>query len=207
MPKKTFLRLPEEKKKRILDAAADEFITYKDQYEKSKVQRIAGKAGIAVGSFYKYFYDKTDLFFCTFAANRKKTEVLPESKSLYEYSEEEMDFSGQLNQTGEILADIIFENPQLFHSLVFDDSASSDYLQRIDDYLQKDRERGILRDDVDEKMAAYLYTTIEYLAYQYCRHHDITYREDNQVISRMMDILFFGIYGKKPEREEEQSGE
>ena len=106
------------------------------------------------------------------------------------------DFSGQLNQTGEILADIIFENPQLFHSLVFDDSASSDYLQRIDDYLQKDRERGILRDDVDEKMAAYLYTTIEYLAYQYCRHHDITYREDNQVISRMMDILFFGIYGK-----------
>ena len=49
MPKKTFLRLPEEKKKRILDAAADEFITYKDQYEKSKVQRIAGKAGIAVG--------------------------------------------------------------------------------------------------------------------------------------------------------------
>ena len=82
-----------------------------------------------------------------------------------------------------------------------------DYLQRIDDYLQKDRERGILRDDVDEKMAAYLYTTIEYLAYQYCRHHDITYREDNQVISRMMDILFFGIYGKKPEREEEQSGE
>ena len=64
--KKTFLKLTPEKQQRILNAAADEFIEYKDQYEKSSVNRIADRAGISVGSIYKYFYDKDDLFFCVF---------------------------------------------------------------------------------------------------------------------------------------------
>ncbi len=194
MPKKTFLRLPEEKKKRILDAAADEFTVYKENYEKSKVQRIAEKAGIAVGSFYKYFFDKADLLFCAFDANRKKPEIRTDSSSLYEYSMKEMDFNVQLNETGEVLADIIFANPQLFHDLVFRDEASMDYLQRIRDYLEKDREKGLLRKDLDVDLAAYFYTTIEYIAYQYCLRHDIDFKQDDRIAQLMMDILFFGIY-------------
>lgn len=194
MPKKTFFRLPEEKRKRILEAAADEFITYKDHYEKSKIQRIAEKADIAVGSFYKYFYDKEDLFLYTFAANRQKPELLLESKTLYQYAREELNLSVQLNETGEILADVIYRNPDLFHSLIFNDVASSDYLQLIDDYLQKDWERGVLREDVNREIAAYLYTTVEYLTYQFCRHHGMESGEDGRVLQEMMDILFFGFY-------------
>ena len=75
MPKKTFLKLPPEKQQRILDAAADEFIEYKDQYEKSSVNRIADRAGISVGSIYKYFYDKDDLFFCVCGAGFFKVKL------------------------------------------------------------------------------------------------------------------------------------
>ncbi len=56
----TFLRLPEEKKKRILDAAWAAFADA--PFAEVSINGIIRQAGIPRGSFYQYFADKNDLF-------------------------------------------------------------------------------------------------------------------------------------------------
>ena len=60
MPSDTFFRLPEEKRKRIIDAAWDEFTSV--SFDQVSINRIVRAADIPRGSFYQYFEDKSDLF-------------------------------------------------------------------------------------------------------------------------------------------------
>lgn len=60
MPKRTFFRLDEDKRERVIRAAIDEFRS--NGFENSKVGAIARSASIANGSIYQYFDDKRDLF-------------------------------------------------------------------------------------------------------------------------------------------------
>lgn len=55
----TFLRLPEEKRRRFLDAAWEAFTTAR--FTEVSVNQIVRRAGIPRGSFYQYFTDKDDL--------------------------------------------------------------------------------------------------------------------------------------------------
>jgi len=61
LPFPTFENLPEEKKKRIIDAAMDEFS--ENSYNAASLNRIVKAAGISKGSLYQYFADKRDLYF------------------------------------------------------------------------------------------------------------------------------------------------
>lgn len=56
----TFLRLPEEKRTRFLDAAWEEFTAV--PFTDASINKIIRRAGIPRGSFYQYFTDKNDLF-------------------------------------------------------------------------------------------------------------------------------------------------
>lgn len=60
MPKRTFFRLDEDKRERVIRSAINEF--RKNGYENSKVGAVAKGAGIANGSIYQYFDDKLELF-------------------------------------------------------------------------------------------------------------------------------------------------
>lgn len=60
MPKKTFNRLDDDKKERVIRAAIEEFQVH--GFEKAKIEMIAKNAGVAKGSIYQYFDDKKDLF-------------------------------------------------------------------------------------------------------------------------------------------------
>lgn len=68
MPKETFVKLPEEKKDKIIKAAKKEF--ERVPFEQTSIKNIANEAEIARGSFYQYFESKEDLlriyFKCTF---------------------------------------------------------------------------------------------------------------------------------------------
>lgn len=55
----TFLRLPEEKRRRFLDAAWEEFTSAR--FVDVSVNQIVRRAGIPRGSFYQYFTGKDDL--------------------------------------------------------------------------------------------------------------------------------------------------
>ncbi|MBR5381466.1 MAG: TetR/AcrR family transcriptional regulator [Oscillospiraceae bacterium] len=61
MPKPTFFRLPEEKRRRLMDAAWEEFTQV--DFAEASINRIIRSAHIPRGSFYQYFENKSDLFF------------------------------------------------------------------------------------------------------------------------------------------------
>ncbi|MEI3362453.1 MAG: TetR/AcrR family transcriptional regulator [Oscillospiraceae bacterium] len=56
----TFLRLPEEKRNRFLQAAWEEFTTA--SFAEASINQIVRRARVPRGSFYQYFLDKWDLF-------------------------------------------------------------------------------------------------------------------------------------------------
>ena len=58
--KATFDKLPKEKRDRILNVAIKEFAD--NGFENTSIQQIAKKAGISVGSIYKYFENKETMF-------------------------------------------------------------------------------------------------------------------------------------------------
>lgn len=58
-----FQRISEEKRNRIMETAIIEFADY--GYDNANTNTIAKKAGISVGSLYKYFINKEDLFLTT----------------------------------------------------------------------------------------------------------------------------------------------
>ncbi len=60
MPKRTFNRLDDDKKERVMRAAIEEFQVH--GFEKAKIELIAQNAGVAKGSIYQYFDDKKELF-------------------------------------------------------------------------------------------------------------------------------------------------
>lgn len=60
MPKKTFLKLDEDKQERVIRSAISEF--HANGFEKAKIETIADNAGVAKGSIYQYFEDKKELF-------------------------------------------------------------------------------------------------------------------------------------------------
>ena len=59
MPKETFLKLPEEKKNKIIKAAKKEF--ERVPLEQASIKNIVEDAEISRGSFYQYFESKEDL--------------------------------------------------------------------------------------------------------------------------------------------------
>lgn len=60
MPSPTFLKLPAEKRDRIVELALEEFS--ERPYAQASLSRIVARAGIAKGSMYQYFADKLDLY-------------------------------------------------------------------------------------------------------------------------------------------------
>ena len=61
MPSKTFLNLPKDKQKTLIEAAEREFSRV--DFFSSSINQIIQDAGISRGSFYMYFEDKEDLYF------------------------------------------------------------------------------------------------------------------------------------------------
>ncbi len=60
LPTQTFFNLPEEKRRRILEAAFKEFAEY--PFEQASISRIIEEAKIPRGSFYQYFENLKDLY-------------------------------------------------------------------------------------------------------------------------------------------------
>lgn len=58
--KENFDKLSEEKRNKILDAAITEFSDY--GYNSANINKIAQNAGVSIGSMYKYFNNKQDLY-------------------------------------------------------------------------------------------------------------------------------------------------
>lgn len=71
MPKALFFTIPDEKRRRIIEAAVHEFSS--QLYDKASINQIIKEADISRGSFYQYFEDKDDLYFFTIQTIIKAT--------------------------------------------------------------------------------------------------------------------------------------
>lgn len=72
MPSQTFLNLNPDKKKKLLDAAIQEFSSH--ILEEASINQIIKVANISRGSFYTYFKDKEDLY--SYLLNHYKEKLL-----------------------------------------------------------------------------------------------------------------------------------
>lgn len=87
MPSDTFFRLPEEKRRRLMEAAWEEFTAVR--FSDASINKIIRAANIPRGSFYQYFTDKDDLFAYLVRPLQKhffdlaRTEVLSAKGSLF----------------------------------------------------------------------------------------------------------------------------
>ncbi len=82
--KDTFRKLPEEKRNKIMDTAIVEFAEL--GFDNANINTIAMKAGVSVGSMYKYFDNKEDLFlsvihYCVVTLKTILYEVIQEEKT------------------------------------------------------------------------------------------------------------------------------
>ncbi len=75
--KPTFMNIPEEKREKILAVAVNEFAH--NGFENANINTIAKKAEVSVGSLYKYFDTKTDLFLTSVDYGLKNLEVIMET--------------------------------------------------------------------------------------------------------------------------------
>ena len=75
--KPTFLNIPQEKREKILSVAVNEFAH--NGFENANINTIAKEAEVSVGSLYKYFDTKTDLFLTSVDYALKNLEIIMET--------------------------------------------------------------------------------------------------------------------------------
>lgn len=165
MPKPTFFNLPAPKRERIVDRALEEFA--ERPYHLASLSRIVTRAGIAKGSLYQYFDDKFDLY------RWLLTEELPRRKAAFVEargeSEAPASLAGFLRQLVLSGLDFMRAHPrwaQLASTVTAptDDPAlralsrevEAEGIRRFLAILQRLREQGQLRDDLDLDLIAHV---------------------------------------------------
>jgi len=163
VPRDTFQRLEDDKKRKILDVAIEEFAH--QGFRQASVNRIVQKLGIAKGSIFQYFGTKEGLFGVIFdhAVNLVRG-------SLRKVKQEtaETDFFERIRRS--LLAGIAFidQHPRVYHiylKMIFQEEfpLRAEFLQQVHlfsaEYLKPLVEQGIargeLRADLDVDMTVF----------------------------------------------------
>jgi AcrR family transcriptional regulator len=160
----TFVKLPEEKQERILDAAIDEFS--RRGYEKASINRMVGRLGIAKGSIFQYFGSKKNLYFHIF---EYAVRLVKRSLKGVKAETEGEDFFVRLAKSLQAGIYFIRHHPRVYKiylKMLFQEDFPfrTDLLKTIrlfsTDYLRPIIEEGVaegqLREDLDPELAAFL---------------------------------------------------
>lgn len=160
--KKTFENIPAEKRRRILAAAIGAFAN--KGFDNANINIIASKAGVSVGSLYKYFNTKQDLFL---TAVHYGVSILEDT--IGPLSQADLDIRVKLEQiirtvqaSSRQLGDLI----RLYNEMTSENNA--DLVRRISQDMEtvsaavytqviaQAQAQGHIRGDVDPRMFAYL---------------------------------------------------
>jgi TetR/AcrR family transcriptional regulator len=167
MPKPTFLNLPEEKRKKILDLAIEEFA--ERDYQNASISNIVARAGIAKGSIYQYFEDKRDLYlYLIQLAGEEKRQFLANSSppdpsmNLFDFLRWIIQAGSQFELSNPRLALVAYR--ALFSDRPFGDEpfshlrkASLDY---YDGLVQMGIEQGAVDPQIDRGLAIFCISTL-----------------------------------------------
>ncbi len=219
MPYPTFFNLPEEKRQKILDCAIDEFAGH--DYDSASISRIVARAGIAKGSLYQYFQDKSDLHrYLLGLVTKQKAEMMAGIRAL----EPAGKFFDTLRRLfGEMarfeifyprLAKIgyraLYGKSPLPEDLVTQSRlATVQYFQAL---IEQGKQQGEIRLEVDSEAAAFIFTAAlsELSSYLAARsgidplrapqdgHSPLQMQEVKKIFEQIVSILQFGM-AKQPD--------
>lgn len=170
--KPTFDNIPPEKRRRIIDTATVEFA--KKGYHDASISAIAEKAGISVGSVYKYFENKQDLFLTTVDHSIERMEML-----LTDLAKADEDV---IIKVEKILREVIRSSREnaiiikLYNNMtaVNDKKLASQFATEMEsvtariyiEAIKEGQKNGEIRDDIDPQVAAFLidnlFTTLQF---------------------------------------------
>ena len=195
MPKPLFYKISEEKQERILNAALNEFLEYRDHYAKASVNRIAKEAGIAVGSLYKYFKDKNDLFIAVLEKFRQRPDVNSDCTDFKDFVYKNFDLGVSLEEPSLSLLNIVQNTSDLFEDLALHRFQGPDSVFRraVIESVQRDKDAGIIRENIPDELILYLYTSLEYLADSFVKNNPESDVGSNDIFRILVDIMFNGI--------------
>jgi len=155
MPKDTFFNLSGEKKKRIIDAAVEEFSTRR--FSEASLNQIVKTAKIPWGSFYQYFEDKEDIF------NYMYGEILKEKREIISHSvtiTPEMDVFEACLKTIKATFEWSKLKPEYSRIGMLMDLDDSEFITRLRmdsakglrDMVERDKSRGFIRPEIDSDL-------------------------------------------------------
>ena len=194
MPKQTFLNLSEEKKNRIVEKCYDLFIDL--PYEEITIREIVKSVGISIGSFYKYFDDKEDLYLYLMVKIEKK--YLRKQKECYGQTflqvktlPVEFAYTPRENAFNKTWYKVPMEVQHRFYF----GSYADELHDRCYEELLEMKDLGMLRKDLDLDLIYYFYRTGMFNMHIYFRQKGIKSDEERLRLkdAYFRDILFYGI--------------
>lgn len=208
---KSFENLPEERKKRIIDACLAEFAG--NGYEKASTNSIVREAGISKGILFHYFGNKKNLFL--YIIDYIMDYMTERFSAMYAKSSD--DLFEKLVERGLVKLKLAYENPLMYEILFsaygnMPDDLKNELQQRYQQLYSsqipaflKDIDYSKFRKNIDpEKAVELVLLSLEALNGKYTRMYKD--RKPNEMLEEMdkiseeiyeyMEILKDGIYGK-----------
>jgi AcrR family transcriptional regulator len=208
-----FERLPEEKRRTILDSAAAEFS--RSGFTAAKVDHIAAKAGISVGALYKYFGSKENCFLAVLDDGvRELEERLDQIMSSRTEGWDRIEAIVRLiPEHSRRYAEIL----RLYHEIggAGLSGLSEDFCRRFEGMsghcyaalLAEARGAGLVRSELDERYGAFfldnIFMSLQFaFSCDYYKTRKAVYLgaerdgDDEALIARTLEFLRYGLAGK-----------
>lgn len=198
MPKSTFLKLSDERKEKLRKTIYNMFI--KKDYESISIRDLVKEMDISIGSFYKYFDDKAEMYLFFFSEIEKK--IFEEEKrrnasffypakllDLHEIlTQEEIDFSTSwLNVPEDVLYKFYFRGhaKQLYRSIL--------------DELTEMQQKAQLNPNIKANIAYHIIITSMFSFMLYIKENKITDKEDffSRKTTYYQTVILPGILSEK----------
>ena len=156
MPKETFFRLRDEKQEGILRSAIKEFVEH--GFEQAKISNIAKGGGVATGSIYQYFADKSELYvYCAkwsieVFIKKMGSRANPPNMDIYEYFQDvisKMDVVGEERELT-LFMQSLSKRPDLMDTALKAMYEASDEQMKV--LIQNSKDKGLVRTDIDNDL-------------------------------------------------------
>ncbi len=198
----TFLNLPEEKRKRVLEEATREFAEH--GFHQASVNRMVSRLGIAKGSLFKYFGTKQGLFEHLF---NHAVELFKAPLKDIREGTRDGDFFERIRKSMLAGVDFIEAHPRIYSiylKMLFQENfpmrekllgeirqASTKFLRNL---VEEARKNGQLRADMDTDMAVYLLDGVmdrffQSIALPFLDSSAGLYRADRTTIENRLDTV------------------
>jgi AcrR family transcriptional regulator len=186
MPKDTFYNLCETKKRKIFDAAVQEFSNRR--FSEASINQIVKTAGIPRGSFYQYFNDKEDLFRYMFETILKEKQEIIRNVAILNADADVFEVCLETTKASFEWSKLKPKYSRISRLMEIDDS---DFITRmrstsaegLRQMIERDKKRGLIKPEIDSSLfVEILYTLIikEYFG---------TGSDENEFLKRLKNII------------------